>query len=222
MCDTPHKICKTCKVDKPIIEFRFREDENRYITSCKNCEKISRKLNYILKKKSIRLSRKNYYKSNKDKILQQNKLWRSNNKEIIKNSNKMYRIKNYHILKRKRELNKSNRNAKLRNRYKNDIKYRIICSLRHRLWETIVKEYKITSIKNLIGCSIDELKIYLSSQFKQGMSWDNYGKWHIDHIRPCASFDLTDPEQQKQCFHYTNLQPLWAVDNLRKNSFYNL
>jgi HNH endonuclease. len=52
------------------------------------------------------------------------------------------------------------------------------------------------------------------------MSWDNYGRdgWHIDHIRPCASFDLTDPEQQRQCFHYTNLQPLWAADNIRKGA----
>jgi hypothetical protein len=57
---------------------------------------------------------------------------------------------------------------------------------------------------------------HLKDHFLPEMNWDNYGAWHIDHIRPCASFDLTDPEQQKQCFHYTNLQPLWAADNIRK------
>ena len=68
------------------------------------------------------------------------------------------------------------------------------------------------------------LKQYLEKQFTKGMSWDNYGNpngdhtscWHIDHIKPCASFDLTQEDQQKECFHYTNLQPLWAIDNLKK------
>ena len=52
------------------------------------------------------------------------------------------------------------------------------------------------------------------------MSWGNYGKWHVDHIRPCASFNLVNEEEQKKCFHYTNLQPLWAKDNLSKGSKY--
>ena len=69
----------------------------------------------------------------------------------------------------------------------------------------------------LIDCTIEALKHWLSYQFAPGMTWDNYGEWHIDHVRPCASFDLTDPEQQKQCFHWTNLQPLWAEDNLKKS-----
>ena len=60
------------------------------------------------------------------------------------------------------------------------------------------------------------VKKWIESQFVDGMSWDNHGEWHIDHIRPCASFDLTDPEQQKECFNYKNLQPLWAKDNLSK------
>ena len=74
----------------------------------------------------------------------------------------------------------------------------------------------------LIGCSIESLKQHLASQFQAGMSWENYSYrgWHIDHKRPCASFDLTDPAQQKACFHYTNLQPLWAKDNLSKGAKY--
>ena len=70
----------------------------------------------------------------------------------------------------------------------------------------------------LLGVSMNEVRAYLELQFKSGMTWENYGYkgWHIDHIIPCASFDLTDPEQQRRCFHYTNLQPLWWHENLAK------
>jgi hypothetical protein len=73
---------------------------------------------------------------------------------------------------------------------------------------------------DLTGCTVAELRQHLEAQFTDGMSWDNYGRdgWHVDHVRPCASFDLNDPEQQRQCFHYTNLQPLWAADNIRKGA----
>jgi hypothetical protein len=73
---------------------------------------------------------------------------------------------------------------------------------------------------NLIGCDIYELKKHLESKFLKGMNWDNYGKngWEIDHIIPCASFDLTNEIQQKQCFNYLNLQPLWVLDNILKSN----
>lgn len=72
----------------------------------------------------------------------------------------------------------------------------------------------------LVGCSIDELRQHLESKFMPDMTWKNRGihGWHIDHIKPCSSFDLTDPAQLRQCFHYTNLQPLWSRDNLKKSS----
>jgi hypothetical protein len=75
----------------------------------------------------------------------------------------------------------------------------------------------------MLGCTAKELKNYLASKFTDGMTWENYGMdgWHVDHIRPCSSFDLSDPEQQRQCFHYTNLQPLWAKDNLQKGNKYD-
>ena len=76
---------------------------------------------------------------------------------------------------------------------------------------------KAVKTEMLLGCTLAQAQAHLEAQFLPGMSWDNHGEWHIDHIRPCASFDLTDPEQQKQCCHYTNLQPLWAADNLAKS-----
>jgi hypothetical protein len=74
---------------------------------------------------------------------------------------------------------------------------------------------------DLTGCSVHELCIHLESKFKHGMTWENYGEWHVDHIRPCASFDLLKVDEQRQCFHWTNLQPLWALENLRKSSRWN-
>jgi hypothetical protein len=76
---------------------------------------------------------------------------------------------------------------------------------------------KAAKTEMLLGCSLAKAQSHLESQFSLGMTWDNHGEWHIDHIRPCASFDLTDPEQQKECCHYTNLQPLWAAENLAKS-----
>jgi hypothetical protein len=78
---------------------------------------------------------------------------------------------------------------------------------------------KISTTKELLGCTLSEFKEYIENQFADGMSWKNYGRygWHIDHIKPCAAFDLSKPEDQKQCFNYTNLQPLWAEDNLKKH-----
>jgi hypothetical protein len=70
----------------------------------------------------------------------------------------------------------------------------------------------------LIGCSMEYLREYIESKFQRGMTWENHGSgWHIDHIVPCAAFDFTQPDQILQCFHYTNLQPLWAHENLSKS-----
>jgi len=68
----------------------------------------------------------------------------------------------------------------------------------------------------LLGCSVPHFLMYLAQQFRPGMRSDNHGEWEIDHIRPCSLFDLTDPEQRRLCFHYTNLQPLWSADNMSK------
>lgn len=99
----------------------------------------------------------------------------------------------------------------------NNIDKRISRNIRNRVWYAINKYRPGSAIKDL-GCTVVELKRYLESQFQDGMSWENYGEWHIDHIEPLANFDLTDREQFKKAVHYTNLQPLWAIDNLIKGA----
>jgi len=103
-----------------------------------------------------------------------------------------------------------------------DPSFKLRMNLRHRIWSALQanEASKSGGIEKLVGCSALDLMGHLQLQFTDGMSWDNYGRngWHVDHIQPCASFDLTDPEQQRQCFHYSNLQPLWAADNIRKGA----
>ena len=105
-----------------------------------------------------------------------------------------------------------------KDRYAKDPVYRLIHSLRCRVRNALYGINKSEATSKLIGCSIDRLRVHIELKFTDGMTWDNYGKWHVDHIIPCASFDMEDSDQQKKCFHYTNLQPLWAEDNLRKSS----
>jgi hypothetical protein len=159
-------------------------------------------------------AKKEYALKNKDKKREYDKKYREEKKEEKSLNGKIYYQNN-----KQKILESSNEYTKKRRQ--EDAAFKIMGNLRNRLYYAITKKYKITKhIKTieLLGCSIEELKQYLESQFKEGMSWDNYGinGWHIDHIVPCASFDLTNPEQQKTCFHYTNLQPLWAIDNIKK------
>jgi hypothetical protein len=103
-------------------------------------------------------------------------------------------------------------------RRKRDPNYDLAIVLRQRLCRAVRGGYKAGSAVADLGCSIDALKSYLESKFLPGMTWENRGRdgWHIDHVRPLASFDLSDPVQFRAAVHFTNLQPLWAIDNIRK------
>jgi hypothetical protein len=102
-------------------------------------------------------------------------------------------------------------------RCRENIQLRIIRNNRKRVWDALKGFCKSKSTALLLGCSGEELMRHLEKQFKPGMTWDNYGEWHMDHKRPCASFDMADPEQQKTCFHFSNYQPLWAKENYSKS-----
>lgn len=108
----------------------------------------------------------------------------------------------------------------IKNRRKNDICFKIACYYRTRILQALKGKEKHKKTIELLGCSIDEFKKYIESKFKDGMSWDNYGYtgWHIDHIIPCSKFNLSELNEQKKCFHYTNLQPLWAEENFKKSN----
>lgn len=187
------KSCAKCKMIKELNEFytdNTKKDGTGY--TCKLCIKSARAVYYQNNKELI--IKRNY--QNPNRILN-NKKYRANNKEKITKDKCIYLAKRRLI----------------------DENFRIRTNLSHRLYKALKGICKSTSTLKLLGCTIAELKQHLETKFTIGMSWDNYGRWHIDHVTPCASFDLTDPEQQRKCFHYSNLQPLWAIDNLRKSCF---
>lgn len=98
----------------------------------------------------------------------------------------------------------------------NPLLTRIKRNLRSRLNKAVQGNYKHGSAVRDLGCSIEQFKSHLESKFQPGMTWGNYGQWHIDHIKPLNSFDLSDPVKLKEACHYFNLQPLWAYNNLHK------
>jgi hypothetical protein len=123
--------------------------------------------------------------------------------------------------KRKRlyvERGKQRSNARWRERYATEVTFRIRHALRARLRLALNRRGIVEPRRTieLVGCTAAELRHHFERQFLPGMSWENHGEWHIDHIIPCAKFDLSDPEALAQCFHFSNLQPLWAAENVRK------
>jgi len=113
------------------------------------------------------------------------------------------------------------RNADYAKRRKQtDVSFKLSCYLRSRVNSALKTNKKTGSAIKDLGCTLQELKAHLEAQFTEGMSWDTYGRhgWHVDHILPLSSFDLTDVVQFKKAVHYTNLQPLWCEDNYQKSN----
>lgn len=191
-----------------------------------NREKINKQRREYCQKNRDRLiaAAKKWRQEHKDEIRNSRREYNQKNKERIIESNRSYREKNRVKIKEYFYKNKEKIREYYRNKLKTDVSYRILHNLRERLRMTIKSQNakKSDHTLNLIGCSIKNLIKHIESQFDSEMSWDNYGYkgWHIDHIKPCAAFDLTKEKEQRKCFNYKNLRPLWWPDNLKKNSFY--
>jgi hypothetical protein len=198
------------------------------VQSRRERKKEYREKNREKKKEKKKEYMKEYYEKNKEKINEKKKEYMKEYCEKNKEKIKEYYEKNKEKLKEYYEKNKEKINEKNRKkrreyynkRYQEDPDYKLTQNLRKRARDALKGTDKSKRTMELIGCTIDELKLHLEKQFTTGMSWDTYcyKGWHIDHIIPCASFDLTDPVQQKKCFHYTNLQPLWWDDNISKGA----
>jgi hypothetical protein len=162
---------------------------------------------------------KNNYKKNKH-----NAICTLCQNTFLSNSNNQKECKKCTFLKldlSSLSVRKEKRRVYIRSKYNNDLNFRLSDILRSRLNKAIKGIRRGSAVKDL-GCSIEELKVYLESKFLPEMTWNNYGKygWHIDHIKPLSGFNLSNIEQLKEACHYTNLQPLWAKDNLSKGSKY--
>lgn len=151
--------------------------------------------------------RPSYQKENSHKWAE----YRSDNRERLASEAREYRAEN--------KVDISARDVARKRRKRN---VDPIYAMRHRIRARIAMAYsgrlKPASTQRLIGCSFDEFALHMSKQFKEGMTWENRREWHIDHIIPVSSFDLSDAEQAKKAFHWSNCQPLWAKENLLKGS----
>lgn len=159
-----------------------------------------------------------WYNQNKEKVAARMKDRRKSHKDYISAYMKEYRLANL-------EKIKVYHATRMRNKLRNEPVFRLEHNLRNRLGQAFKSQAvkKTKSTFKLAGCTRDELKEHLVSRLREGMTLDNYGKvWHIDHIRPCASFDLSDKDQVAACFHYSNLQPLFAKENRMKSDKFQL
>ena len=195
-----------------------------------------------INKEEAKARQKRYYEANKEKILEHNKKYYAKNKEKILAWNKLYFFKNKEkikiVQKKWMEKNKEKVAAYMkiinatperiqkrveytRQQRKINPNFKIRDNIARRVLLALKGEQKSKPTLILLGCTIEELWTHLENKFTEGMTKENHGKWHVDHIIPCVSFDLTKPEQQAKCFHYTNLQPLWAKDNQEKGAKYS-
>lgn len=200
--DILYKRCNKCGQHKDIGSFnKNRRNTNGLSDYCKDCNT----------KQAI-----SYNKIHKTHLYKMSKLWRKKN---IKKVRKQRRIT------QQSEKYRFWRNNNLKFRRINDFNFNLRCNLSRRIRQCLksTNTRKSNPTLKLLGCSINELKNHLESQFKAGMTWQNYGLfgWHIDHMLPVTSFDLTKESEQNKCFHYTNLQPLWMLENIKKSNKLN-
>lgn len=174
--------------------------------------KLSNKIYYLKNKEKLKKRQNDYYQANKESIRDKVNESRKNPEVIIKNRELRKRT-NYN-LKRKDAKNKWSKE-----KYTHDLHYRNSKRLRNRLRQSVKLNQTNSFIWDLVGCSLAEFKLYIESLFEEGMTWENHGVngWHYDHKKPCNLFNLILEEDQKVCFHYSNIQPLWAEDNLAKS-----
>lgn len=241
------KICTRCKEEKDLELFnRVAKAKYGRCEICKKCRSIQRKEIRIRDKEKISIQKKasyqrckehvrqhgiEYREKNKDSIKEKKAIWYKKNREsvlervLLRAKGKKVEISEYQ--KQYREINRDILNEKRadyqRERAKTDIQFRLSRYLRTGLYLAIQRQTgerkkpeQGSGVRDL-GCTLEEFKVYIAKKFKDDMSWDNYGEWHLDHIRPVSRFDLLDPAQRKEAFHYSNYQPLWANENLAKS-----
>ena len=190
-----NKICSGCDKEKNVDEFYKNKTRGDGLNGiCKLCLK-------------------EYSNNHKDNLSVYHHEYYSTHKEKYKynaQKRKKYYDKNIIILREKHKI-----------RYNSDINFKLSINLRKRIYKALNGINRAKHTIELLGCSIEEFKSHLEKQFDENMNWNNYGTyWHVDHIKPCASFNLSNEKEQKQCFHYTNMQPLEASENIRKSDKY--
>lgn len=241
LANSDKKVCKHCNLEKDKSEYNKAGGGKWLQPYCKPCDTIRKKKHSEKNKEYLIKKRKQYYIDNKADFSKKaaerkalkpkkervyNRMSDEEKKKRKKESSKRYRERNVDKLREiKREYNKrigNQRKKESQKRMMSNIDFRIKKNLRGRVYVALKRGIKSQPTMSLLGCTIDEFKTHFESLFTEGMTWEKYmeGGIHIDHKVPCIAFDLTKEEEQKKCFNYKNLQPLWAIDNLKKGARY--
>lgn len=224
------KYCISCTFKKPKAEFyKDKSAKDGLCSSCKSCQKKYQQKRYSEKKEHINNIRKKYYydniererKKGRDKYIpvedSEKECARCGKKVIV--SAQANRWKYCDSCGKQKTLEK--RRIWEYKKRQNNPTFRLNKNIGFMLWAGLKNKRKNSkSIKERLGYSIDELKEHLESQFKQGMNWDNYGEWHVDHIQPrtAFNFETCDCHGFKKCWALSNLQPLWGLENIEKGN----
>lgn len=226
------KKCSKCKIEKELSDFNKNKVRKDGLQSyCKGCKKEYKGQWYKANKEKITeyiQDNKEYYKeyskkwrqANKEKIKERDKQYLEANKEKRKESQRRWQQANKEKLKEYRQANKEkineNRKKTQRNRKRTDPLYKLKCNLRSRTSIAFknIGYSKDTKTQEMLGVDWEIVKSHIERQFTKGMNWNNQGSWHVDHIIPLAS--AKDEKELLKLCHYSNLQPLWAEDNLSK------
>jgi len=209
------KECTKCQTLKETTDFYTNpNNKDRLQSHCKICQNIKKAEIYLKNKDQYKIKQKEWKVSNKEKHLEYMKDWRKSNPDKARQFTKDWISKNRDYFNSKVRQAHAKRSG--------DVQFKLKNRLRSRISNFLKGSSKGGSHIKDLGCSVSDLKFYLESKFQEGMSWDNWSLhgWHIDHIKPLSKFDLTKPEEFKRACHYTNLQPLWAIDNLKKSDKY--
>ena len=189
------KLCPSCNLQKLLSEFKFKRKK------CYPC---------FLKQGSEWKAR------NKQKVADYNKIYKAENREIISEYNAQYNLDNRAEIQKR---STANHNRLLRE----DPNFKMAKNLRARIREALKGNPKVDHTLILLGCSLDFFRAWFTYCFTEDMNFDNHGEiWHIDHTIPCSKFNLINEEQQRQCFHWTNMKPMYAKENLKKNCNHTL
>lgn len=206
------KLCSKCKLVLPVTNFSKNKKASSGINySCKLCRKAS----YIQNKSKVLADAAKYYKENRDQIIRRQAIYQALHSEARASYLKKWRASNL-------ENRRAYENGWQKVKRKTDPTHRLKRNMSTAIYNSLVhgKGKNNSSWQSLVGYTISELRHELESKFQENMTWDNYGKWHIDHIVPLDYFKVTDYDDPnfKVAWGLSNLQPLWAIDNMKKSN----
>jgi hypothetical protein len=238
------KICKDCGIDKPLTEYQKKDTAHQ--PYCKPCDSIRKKKCAANNVEGYQASRKRYYTDNKVEINKRGSIYQKDQKEKVNEyRRKRYQAKKHELsayakaaraskriiltdeekaakVKAAKDRKREGKRIWCNMKSATSIEFKILKNLRGRTRFALKREGNVKSAatEELLGCTIPEFRNYFEGLFSDGMTWELFmeGKIHIDHKRPCVLFDLSFPAQQRECFNYKNLQPLFWLQNLQKGT----